>query len=384
MPDAVEKNIFHRLQTSMMMNQFTLPELAERWINNELTEAERSEITTRLNHDAAFNREFTELLLVLQQLNRQGELRSYKSLLHTTANKVIPEFQQPSGKLIRFWQKNKKTIAVAASIAIIVSVGLSITIQQLNPTKNNHLRPLVEKLKEQDVKYRSLESQLGKLKRDAASSNPLKTRLESKFRATGFMIDVHNQYLITNAHVIREADHRLVVENRDGDQFTAEAVYINPEHDLAILQIKDPNFKSLQPIPYTFKKEEADLGESVFILGFPKQEIVYGEGYLSALNGYDMDPVYYQLNTLAKDGHSGSPVITKQGELIGVISSKEANGEGVAFAIKSTYIMDAIREMKKMEEHPPVLIQPKVQLRKIDRKAQIKKVQDYIFMVKGN
>ncbi len=366
------------------MKEFTIAELVERWINNELTETERLDISARCDADAAFNQEFSEYLLVMQQLYKQGELRSYKSLLQSTANKVLPEFKQPTGKLLRFWYKNKKTIAVAASIAIVVSVGLSITIQQLNPNKNNHLRPLVEKLKEQDVKYRSLERQLGKLKRDAASSISVKPRVESKFRATGFMIDVHNQYLITNAHVIREADHQLVVENRDGDQFSAEAVYINPEHDLAILQIKDPNFKSLQPIPYTFKKDEADLGESVFILGFPKQEIVYGEGYLSALNGYDMDPVFYQLNTLAKDGHSGSPVISKQGELIGVISSKEDNGDGVAFAIKSQYILEAIKEMKKMEEHPPVLLQPKAQLKKIDRKAQIKKVQDYIFMVKGN
>lgn len=366
------------------MNEIALPELVERWLKNEFLESERSVLLDRFESDPAFKQEFSELLFIVQQLDKQGELRSYRHLLNITSSRILSEVNQPSGRLLRFWHKNKKTIAVAASIAIVVSIGLTTIFQRINPGKANHLRPLVEKLKEQDVKYRSLEQQIGKLKNEAENSETNTPKVESKFRATGFLIDVHNRYLITNAHVIREANHQLVVENREGNQYQAEVIYTKPEHDLAILRIIDQNFKPLSQIPFSLKKDEAELGESVFTLGYPKQEIVYGEGYLSALNGYDMDPVYYQLNTLAKDGHSGSPVLNKHGELIGVISSKEENGEGVAFAIKSKYLHEAIQNLKDSKDYPAAQIQSTQALRRFDRKSQIKKVQDYIFMIKGN
>lgn len=365
------------------MENITIVELAEKWMDGKLSESDRATIDHRLKTDPEFKQAFTESITLISTLHKQAELSAFRKLLKSCSSSAIQGNFSTQAKIFQFWVKNKKTIAVAASIAIVVSVGLSTAIQQFNPEKNKHLRPLVEKLKEQDVKYRTLEREIGKIKNDSDPSSAKNTKLESTFRATGFLIDATNNYLITNAHVIREANHQLVVENNEGEQFNAEVAFIHHDHDLAILHIKDPNFKTLAPIPFNLKKETAELGESIFTLGFPKQEIVYGEGYISAINGFEMDPVFYQLNTLTKDGHSGSPVISKQGELIGVISSKETSGEGVAFAIKSQYIWDAFEEMKKTS-FPEAKISARQPFLKGDRKAQIKKVQDYIFMIKGN
>ena len=156
------------------------------------------------------------------------------------------------------------------------------------------------------------------------------------------------------------------------------------KNDLAILKVTDKDFKKLPPMPYSIKRTNADLGEQIFMLGFPKQEIVYGEGYVSAKNGYQLDTIYCQLSTSANEGNSGSPVINKNGELVGIITSMETNAEGVVFAIKSSNIYKAVEEVKKMKDYEMIKITSSPALKGSDRVSQIKKVEDYVFMIKGN
>src|SRR5699024_4660322 len=128
----------------------------------------------------------------------------------------------------------------------------------------------------------------------------------------------------------------------------------------------------------------AELGEQIFMLGYPKQEVVYGEGYVSARNGFKMDTIYCQLSTSANEGNSGSPVINRNGELLGVVTSMETDAPGVVFAIKSPNIYTAIEEVKKMKGHEKIKVTAAPSLKGADRVSQIKKVQEYVFMVKGN
>jgi serine protease Do len=373
------------------MEDIMIAEQVERYLNGLMGDVELMNFEHARKTDSVFNEVVINHIHFIQQLELHGKMVSLRAKLVAAENAINAETLpttlpfKPRTKIVSIWQKNRKTIAVAASIAIVVSAACASIISFFSPGKNTHLKPLVEKIKEQDVKYKKLESQIGKL--NTATQNSLtqaKPKLESKFRATGFLIDVNNNYIVTNAHVLNEAFHQLAVENNEGEVFFAEPVYISRETDLAVLQIQDKDFKKLPPIPYVIKKTESDLGEPVFILGYPKEEIVYGEGYVSAKNGFQMDPQFYQLNTLAKEGNSGSPVINKNGELIGVISQKSDQDEGVVFAVKSSNIFDAITEMKKIDEYKNIQITASQSLKKSDRINQIKKVKDYIFMIKGN
>ncbi|RZM05654.1 MAG: serine protease, partial [Pedobacter sp.] len=190
--------------------------------------------------------------------------------------------------------------------------------------------------------------------------------------------------IVTNAHVVNQARKQLVVENTKGEQFMAEAIHVDNQRDLAILKIKDNTFKKLPAIPYSIRRTNADLGEQVFMLGYPKAEIVYGEGYVSAKNGSGMDTIYCQLNTAANEGSSGSPVVNKKGELIGIITSAERNAQGVVYAIKSINIYRAVEEAKKKEANSGIKITSGSGLRGLDREQQIRKMEDYVFMVKGD
>jgi len=283
------------------MDEIILIEKTERYLNNQMNAEEKAEFEALRNSNQEIDQLVVENLFFLNQLDAFQKRKKLRKSINDTVAKLVSEGviksssnKNQTTKVIQLWSKYKKTIAVAASIAAIVSL-LSVGLFSIfTGNKNNNIKPLVEKLLEQDSNYKNLEQKINNIK----SSNGKENRkekgaiLESKFRATGFMIDVNNNYLITNAHVLDEATHNIVVENNTGEQFKAKSVYINTEFDLAIIKIEDKDFSKLPPVPYGIRKGNADLGDAIFMLGFPKQEIVYGEGYISAKNGYQMDSVF--------------------------------------------------------------------------------------------
>jgi S1-C subfamily serine protease len=112
---------------------------------------------------------------------------------------------------------------------------------------------------------------------------------------------------VTNAHVVKNA-RNIAVQNRSGASFYAKIVLLDVDKDLAILQIVDSNFKALSAIPYSISRSYTELASPIFTLGYPRDEIVYGEGYLSAKTGFDGDTLSCQVSIPANPGNSGGPV----------------------------------------------------------------------------
>ncbi len=377
------------------MDDILLIDAAERYVKGEMTSEERTYFEEIRKNNPELDQLVVEHIFFLNQLEKFGSSKNFKHNLNEVVTKLTDEgfiSKTPlkgKARLIYLWNRSKRTIAVAASIAIIFSI-CSVTLisayKESKGTKNTEL--LVKKLDATIKKTKEIDNKLDKVI-DDSKKEPIvvvekPVPIESKFMATGFLIDNTNNFIVTNAHVVKEAKHRLIVENNKGEQFQAEAAYVNNEKDLAILKVTAKNFKSLPPIPYSIRKTNAELGEQIFMLGYPKQEIVYGEGYISAKNGYNMDTIYCQLSTAANEGNSGSPVINKSGELLGIITSRETNTEGVVYAIKSPNIYKAIEEVKKIKDYENIKVTTAPALKGTDRVTQIKKVQDYIFMIKGN
>ena len=154
--------------------------------------------------------------------------------------------------------------------------------------------------------------------------------------------------------------------------------------DLAILKIDDDRFKTIGYLPYGLSKTAADIAEPIFTLGYPRDEIVYSEGYLSAKTGYNGDTLSCQIGIAANPGNSGGPVFDRNGEVIGILSTKETQAEGVVFAIQSKYIVQALDELKKDSLYHNIKVPLTSGLHGLDKVQQAKKVQDYVFMVKGD
>ena len=298
------------------MEDSLLIDAVERFVEGNMSEQERIYFEDLRKNNPELDQSVVEHLFFLNELNKFGSTKNFKHSLHEVETKLANEgfvFRKPlagKAKLVQLWGKYKRTVAVAASIACVVSLFIASLISTVTNQKNSNIKPLVEKINEQAVKTRQIENKINQLQADATVPVE-KPRVSSKFRGTGFLVDVNNNYIVTNAHVASEGKNQLIIENNKGEQFAADAVYVDVARDLAILKIKDPNFKKLPPVPFVIRRSNAGLGEQVYMLGFPKQEIVYGEGYVSAKNGYQMDTIYCQLNTAANEGSSGSPVINK-------------------------------------------------------------------------
>lgn len=369
------------------MEDTLLIDAAERFVNGEMSAEEKIYFEDLRKNNPELDQAVVEQMFFLTQLESFSNTKNFKTALADVEAKLAQENfivrpqPKPQGKVISIWNKYRKNIAVAASIAGLVSLCVA-TIVSGTTQEHQNITPLVKIIKDQAEKTDQLAAKVDVLV--AAKGLPVKAPFASKFRATGFMIDAGNNYIVTNAHVVKEAAHSLIVENNKGDQFSAKAVYVNIANDLAIIKITDTAFKSLPALPYAIRKTGAELAESIFMLGYPKQEVVYGEGYVSAKNGYQMDTVFCQLNTSANEGSSGSPVVTKNGEVIGIISGAETNAAGVVFAIKSANIYRAVEEVKKQRGDENIKISGTPALKKLNREQQVDKMQPYVFMIKGN
>jgi len=191
-------------------------------------------------------------------------------------------------------------------------------------------------------------------------------------------------FLSTNANIVKNSRNIFVINNQN-QQFRAIVIFTDLAKDIAILKISDDDFKPMTNIPYSIRKSSTDVAESIYTLGFPRNDIVYSEGYLSAKTGFNGDTLSCQLGIAANPGNSGGPVFNHDGEVIGIRSTKEAEAEGVAFAIQSKYIFNVIEELKKNDTaFQKVKLQSKSTLNSMNRQQQVKKIEDFVYMIKVN
>ena len=366
------------------MDDTLLLDAIERYRNGEMSAQEITFFEELRKNNPDIDQLAAEHNFFLGELEKMSELKAYKHNLNEVENKLTNEGiisrkeAKGKAKIIYLWNKYRRTIAVAASIAGIVSISTATIVSIYSENKKVAvITPLVDtRLNQFEHKLTQIES---KLKNASVQiKTPVKPEFEANFRATAFLVD-GNGYLVTNAHVVDNA-RNIIVENRKGDQFFAKAIYSDKMTDLAILKISDTSFKKVIGLPYTFPKYSAELGEHIFTLGYPREEVVYGEGYLSAKSGYYGDTTSYQISISVNPGNSGGPVVNKNGEIIGIISSKETNADGVVFAIKSKNIYNAI----KASGDDSIKLPSVNSLRGLDRVQQIKKLEDFVYMIKGN
>jgi S1-C subfamily serine protease len=170
---------------------------------------------------------------------------------------------------------------------------------------------------------------------------------EQKWSGTGFAYG--NGYIVTNHHVVDEAKSIKVkgIAGTFTTEYSAEVVASDKVNDIAILKINDSKFSSMGTIPYNVSTRMAEVGEDIFVLGYPLtqtmgDEIKLTNGIVSSRTGFQGDVSNYQITAPIQPGNSGGPMFDSKGNVIGIVVAHHAGAENAGYAIKTSYLKNLI------------------------------------------
>jgi serine protease Do/serine protease DegQ len=153
---------------------------------------------------------------------------------------------------------------------------------------------------------------------------------------SGVIVDAKNGYIITNFHVIENANE-ITVTLLDNRTFPAKIVGSDEGADIAVLQAKQPNLVAMALGDST----HLEVGDYVVAIGNPfgLQHTVTA-GIVSALGRTGINPDGYedfiQTDASINPGNSGGALVNLRGELVGInsaILSGSGGNIGIGFAI---------------------------------------------------
>ena len=165
---------------------------------------------------------------------------------------------------------------------------------------------------------------------------------------SGFIIS-EDGYVISNYHVVREADE-VIVRMSDRKEYVAEIIGTDPRSDIAVLKIEaDKPLPSLK----LGKSAALEVGEWVLAIGSPfgfdhsvTAGIVSAKG--RSLPNENYVP-FIQTDVAINPGNSGGPLFNLDGEVVGVnsqIYSRTGGFMGLSFAIPIDVVMNVYQQLR--------------------------------------
>lgn len=173
--------------------------------------------------------------------------------------------------------------------------------------------------------------------------NPEKLKRKQEGLGSGFFIDLKRGYILTNNHVIAEADE-ISLKMVNGEVYDGRVVGRDKNTDIAVVEVKDKNFrrKGLTDLVLD-DSSKVVVGDLAFALGAPfGLEASLSFGIISAVGRGNLHITgmgnFIQTDAAINPGNSGGPLINAAGRVIGLntaIYSKSGGYNGIGFAVPS-------------------------------------------------
>lgn len=202
----------------------------------------------------------------------------------------------------------------------------------------------------------------------------------SEWTGTGFALT--NNYIVTNNHVVEKAKSIKIqgVNGSFNTQYDATVVATDKYNDLALLKVSGCTIAS-QNIPYSVKTFTSEVGEEVFVLGYPLtstmgDEIKLTTGVISSKTGFQGDVSLYQISAPIQSGNSGGPLFDSKGNVIGIVSAKHRGAENVGYAIKASYL----RNLMESAVSSNILPQNN-KISSLNLSSKVKAVKNYVYYI---
>lgn len=237
-------------------------------------------------------------------------------------------------------------IALIGLIFHINSYAIAFTSNSLAPMLEK-ASPTVVNVKSQ-IKVSDLETlmKLQKEKQLSGKTGPIPDKIISI--ASGVIIDAQNGYILTNAHVIDEAQS-VIVTLDDGRHYNAKIIGFDKTSDIGLLQVKA---KNLVAIPIG-NSDTLKVGDIVAAIGNPfglNQTVT--SGIVSAVGrtalGIESYENFIQTDASINSGNSGGALINTDGQLIGIntaILAPNQGNVGIGFAIPSNIAITVMKQL---------------------------------------
>lgn len=171
---------------------------------------------------------------------------------------------------------------------------------------------------------------------------------------SGVIIDAENGYIVTNAHVVDNADEISVLLS-DGRELEAKKLGEDKDTDIALLQVKAKNLVDVK----LADSDELRVGDFVVAIGNPfgiGQTVT--SGIVSALSrsstlGINALENYIQTDAAINRGNSGGALVNLRGELVGIntaIVAPTGGNVGIGFAIPSNMMKSLVDQLVQFGE----------------------------------
>ncbi|WP_102406973.1 S1C family serine protease [Parabacteroides bouchesdurhonensis] len=207
------------------------------------------------------------------------------------------------------------------------------------------------------------------------------SREAQKWSGSGFAL--FNGYITTNYHVIEGAKSIYIkgIKGNFSIPYEATVVASDKHNDLALLKINDHRFTGFGNIPYRVKIATADVGEEIFVLGYPLtttmgDEVKLTTGVISSKTGFKGDVSLYQISAPIQPGNSGGPLFDGQGNLIGIVNAKHTQAENVGYAIKTSYLQNLIESVTSSS-----ILPNNNQVSEMALTGKVKTIKNFVYMI---